>query len=51
MILFFIAATLFHDVKDIEKKVFNTKVENESMSETAVLEAKTTRFKLMEKAY
>lgn len=51
MILFFIAASLFHDVEDIEKKVFDAKVENELTSEIEVLETKTTRFKLMEKAY
>jgi hypothetical protein len=28
MILFFIASTLFNDIKVHEKKVFNTKVEN-----------------------
>lgn len=51
MILFFIAASLFHDVEDIEKKVFNTDIENKVISENEVVESKTRPFKLMEKAY
>jgi len=29
MILFFLASTLFNDVKDVDKKVFNTEVSKE----------------------
>lgn len=50
MILFFIAASLFQDVKDIEKKVFNTEVQETEKTEE-VIENKTRSFKLMPKVY
>ena len=53
MVLFFIASTLFHDIEDVEKKVFATKVEEGNASEvtTQETEEKTFKFKLLEKAY
>ena len=54
MILFFIAGTLFHDVKDVEKKVFKESVNQTSHAKKEVeslQEKKTTKFKLLDKAY
>jgi len=52
MILFFIASTLFHDVDDVEKKVFNSEV-NESLLEDKEnkQEQFKPKFKLLEKSY
>ena len=52
MILFFIAASLFNDVQDREKKVFNTEIieEEVSLRETQKEEFKP-KFQLLEKAY
>jgi len=55
MILFFIASTLFHDIEDVEKKVFNTEV-NESVKtlhveESNVSQESSPKFKLLDKAY
>jgi hypothetical protein len=55
MILFFVASTLFHDVKPVEKKVFESK----AVESTRVLSAHakssdkntTTLFKIMPKSY
>lgn len=56
MILFFIASTLFHDVKDVEKKAFNTQVSEDSgidkgMDEKVEENSSTSKFKLLNKAY
>ena len=56
MILFFIASTLFHDVKDVDKKVFDTKPkgeENIQKSEPIKREEQMqqSRFKLLDKSY
>lgn len=54
MILFFIATTLFHDVKSVDKKVFNTTVKEKKSSEKENIKEDTKpskKFKLMEKAY
>ncbi|MEN8303440.1 MAG: hypothetical protein ABFQ64_05165 [Campylobacterota bacterium] len=52
MILFFIASTLFNDVEDIEKKVFNTEIKEEVTSENLEPEEdKSPKFKLLDKAY
>ena len=54
MILFFIATTLFHESKEIDKKIFNS---NQSSIEDAgkkeVIEQNVTksRFKLLNKGY
>lgn len=50
MILFFIATTLFHDVKSVDKKVFNTTVKEKNSSEKEDTKP-SKKFKLMEKAY
>jgi len=54
MVLFFIATTLFHDTKDIEKKVFN--IEQNSIKSTDTREKEEqdpikSRFKLLDKTY
>jgi hypothetical protein len=52
MILFFIATTLFHDVKEVETKVFESNNSGNSVKKepsTAPLEEKP--FKLLDKAY
>ena len=53
MVLFFIAATLFHDVQNVEKKVFSTKDSDRIIvSDIAKTdENKTIKFKLLDKAY
>lgn len=52
MILFFIASSLFHDVEDVEKKIFSTEVAEVSDSKTdEIKEESKPRFKLLEKAY
>lgn len=53
MVLFFIAATLFHDVQNVDKKIFDVEkkelLENkEAKSEPEVSQRK---FKLLDKAY
>lgn len=49
MILFFIASTLFNEIKDVEKKVFNTSKKNVNVVEK--VEESTPKFKLLDKAY
>ncbi len=53
MVLFFIASTLFNDVKEMDKKVFNTEVlEKEITIDPNVKELKkSNKFKLLDKAY
>ena len=61
MILFFIASTLFNNVKEVEKKVFDTNVSEVPHQTEALPHAKKpmenieevngSRFKLLEKAY
>lgn len=50
MILFFIASTLFNDIKDLDKKEFNTKIKQ---SEEVIKEEEvsTPKFKLLDKVY
>ena len=48
MILFFVAATLFNDVEDFEKKIFNTDVKENTVIEEVKEEDKKTMFKLLE---
>jgi len=53
MILFFVASTLFHDVGEVEKKIFNSEV-NESLhveQNKVVQEEFKPKFKLLEKSY
>ena len=60
MVLFFIASTLFHDMKDVEPKVFLTENEDINTSKVSPLSVRaaevedrnsSSRFKLLEKAY
>jgi len=55
MVLFFIASTLFHEVENVDKKVFDTNVSEFSHSKVKVMknvsEVNSTSFKLMPKAY
>ncbi|MEA3372003.1 MAG: hypothetical protein U9Q40_11775 [Campylobacterota bacterium] len=52
MILFFIASTLFNDIEDIEKKVFNSEIKEEVVSEDLEPEVNaSSKFKLLDKAY
>ena len=55
MILFFIASTLFHDVVDVEKKVFNNEV-NSSLAlhveaKKVEKESYKPKFKLLKTSY
>jgi predicted Holliday junction resolvase-like endonuclease len=56
MILFFIASTLFNDVQKVEKKVFNTKIKentklDKKSKENVIEKNSTSRFKLMDSVY
>jgi hypothetical protein len=54
MILFFIAATLFRDIDEVEKKSFKTQPSDVSHAKKIrqnVDEVNSTRFKLMSKGY
>lgn len=53
MVLFFIASTLFNDVQDFEKKIFNTQMPEvtENLQETKVQEEEEPKFKLLPKVY
>lgn len=52
MILFFIASTLFNDIKKVDKKVFNSEVKEVKKSEEVVEEKSLkSKFKLLEKSY
>ena len=52
MVLFFIAASLFNDVQDREKKVFNTQAVGEDiLVETVKKEEFKPKFEHLDKAY
>ncbi len=54
MILFFIATTLFNDVEEVDKKVFDvnvSKASGEKKPMKNIDEVDVKRFKLMDKAY
>ena len=52
MILFFIASTLFNDIEEIEKKVFNTEIKEVVVEKDLEQdENASSRFKLLDKAY
>ena len=59
MVLFFIASTLFNDVKEVEQKVFNTEVSKELKDkrtqdkelENSEEPSYKSRLKLMDKSY
>jgi len=54
MVLFFIASTLFHDVQDVESKVFDTEIiknEDVKIVENGVKQESESKFKLLNKAY
>ena len=51
MILFFIASSLFHDVEDVETKIFSTEVIEVSDAKTDTEVADKSKFKLLDKAY
>ena len=50
MILFFIASSLFNDVEDIEKKIFDTEIKEELVNEEPEVD-ESPKFKLLDKAY
>ncbi|OHE05973.1 hypothetical protein [Sulfurimonas sp. RIFOXYB12_FULL_35_9] len=53
MVLFFIATTLFHDVEEVDKKVFAEAKESQHVEKREPSEERTPshQFKLLEKAY
>ena len=52
MILFFIASSLFNDVENIEKKIFNTEIKEEVVQEDLAQDINASpKFKLLDKAY
>ena len=54
MVLFFIASTLFNDIEEVEKKVFDVNISKVMKSEKLrknIVEVNASRFKLMDKAY
>ena len=52
MILFFIASSLFNDVDEIDKKVFNTEIKEKRTEKNVEPEVNaSSRFKLLDKAY
>ena len=52
MILFFIASSLFNDVEDVEKRIFNTQIKEKVTEENIEPEVNTgSKFKLLDKAY
>ena len=51
MILFFIASSLFNDVEDVEKKVFDTEIKEIVEQKDLEKEEETPKFKLLDKAY
>ena len=52
MVLFFIASSLFNDVEDIEKKIFNTEIQEKVTEENIEPEVNaSSKFKLLDKAY
>ena len=52
MVLFFIASSLFHDVEDVEKKIFSTEVVDVPGTKADKIEEESkSRFKLLDKAY
>ena len=54
MVLFFIASTLFNEVKEVDKKVFDTNVSNVSNNNKKIMkniyEVNSSVFKLMPKS-
>lgn len=53
MVLFFIASTIFKENKDIDKKVFNTKMSKTAQESRDIEEepSLTSKIKLMDKPY
>jgi len=51
MILFFVASTLFNDIDEMEKKVFNTEVKEVVVEKDLEQEDASSKFKLLDKAY
>ncbi|MEK6658916.1 MAG: hypothetical protein AABY36_04485 [Campylobacterota bacterium] len=55
MVLFFMATTLFHDVKDVEQKVFSTEAngtkQEDKRESNKEQESLKDKFKLMQKSY
>jgi hypothetical protein len=51
MILFFFASTLFNEVQEIDKKVFDTEVKDKVANKGEEQKEKKQVFKLMEHAY
>ncbi len=53
MVLFFIASTLFNEVKEVKKKVFDTNMstQNDKKIMKNIKEVNSSRFKLMKSSY
>jgi len=51
VILFFIASTLFNNVKKVDKKVFSAKTKTYQKKEPKKIQEKSHKFKLMDKIY
>jgi len=51
VILFFIASTLFNNVKKVDKKVFSVKTKTYQKKEPKKIKEKSHKFKLMDKIY
>ncbi|WP_457745930.1 hypothetical protein [Sulfurimonas sp.] len=51
MILFFIATSLFNDIKEVEPKIFNTKVKEKKELPTTTSQEDKPHFKLLDKVY
>ncbi|MDF1884064.1 hypothetical protein JHD49_08945 [Sulfurimonas sp. SAG-AH-194-C21] len=52
MILFFIASTLFNDIKDVKKKEFNTKTtQSKEVVTQEIDEESSPKFRLLDTAY
>lgn len=55
MILFFVATTLFNDVKEVERKIFDTNASEvphaKKVVESAGEHTNTSRIKLLDKSY
>ena len=52
MVLFFIASTLFNDIEEVDKKIFNTEIKKVVEQQDLEQEEESSpKFKLLDKAY
>ncbi len=51
MVLFFIATTLFNDIKDVDKKVFSTQMNENTKVLVEDVEESIPKFKLLDTTY